>query len=267
MTTTLPEVRAAQRIRLSAAGVLRGEWIKLISVRSSAVCLLNAVVAMFSAVLLLSIRSTMQMAKVERDPVATVLSGAEFAGLGIGVLGVLLVSTEYATGLVRVVFTAVPARLPVLFAKIAAVLLAVFPVMLVASAAAFLAGMGVLAANGGSTTALTDPGALRGVVGTAAALAGIGVLGVALGTILRGTAAGVTAVIAVVFLLPNVGDLLPLSWQQTVLKFLPAKAIEAFTHSVQDPALLTPATGALVFTGWVTAAVTLAALRLRHRDA
>ncbi|MFD4640827.1 ABC transporter permease [Lentzea sp. NPDC058436] len=262
--TTLLNDRVARAV--SFAGVVRGEWIKLISVRSSTICLANAAVAMLFAVVMLPVKSMASAVVVDDDPVATVLSGAEFAGLAVGVLGVLMASTEYATGMVRVVLTAVPSRLPVLFAKIVALVALVFPAMLVMSLVAFFGGMAVLDATGGAVIGLADPGALRAVVGAAVSLAGVGVIGIALGTLLRTTAAAVTAVITLVFLMPNLGDLLPQSWRENVLKYLPAKAIDAFVHTVQDPALLSPAAGALVFGAWIVVVVGAAVVRLRGRD-
>jgi ABC-type transport system involved in multi-copper enzyme maturation permease subunit len=282
MTATMERPAPTAQVRepaskLTLAGVLRSEWIKLKSVRSSLFTLGGAAFVMLLAAGLFSVISTSSSGDGDTggpgggfagSPVGAVLGGSTIAALIIAVLGVLVASNEYSTGMIRASLTAVPTRVPVLVGKIVAVVLAVFPVMLAVSFAAFYGGMAILSANDATTAALGDPGVLRAVVGTAVYLTGIALLGTALGTVLRGTAGAITTVFGLLFLVPGLGQLLlPSDWQDDVLKFLPSNAGSSFTSVVPDPTALSPTAGAIVFAAWVLVPLVAAGALLKRRDA
>ena len=261
-------------IRLSFGGVLRSEWIKLRSVRSSAMTLLGAVFAMLAAGLVFA--STIggggdgpgPGGGGVSDPTGIALSGVMITQLIIGVLGVMVVSSEYSTGMIRSTLTGVPARLPVLAAKVLVVIGAVFTTMLAVSFVVFLGAQAIMSGADQPTAALGDPGVLGAIVGSAAALTGVAVMGVALGSILRGTAGAISTLFALVFLAPGLGRLLlPTSWRDDVLKYLPSNASGSFTSVTPGPDVLGTTAGALVFAAWVVVPLIVAAVLLRRRDA
>ncbi len=103
--------------------VLRSEWIKMRSLRSTGLTLLAAVVAMVAIGWIVGAATNAHWDSVRVreqavfSPIDNSLTGYHLAQLAIGVLGVLLISGEYATGMIRATFGAVPKRLPVLWAK------------------------------------------------------------------------------------------------------------------------------------------------------
>ena len=270
-----PRATAGVAYRTTFARVVRAEWIKLRSLRSTW--------SMLAAVLLTvvgrgAIAAASATGAVEGppdggggpgggDPLSTVLSGSMLAVVLVGVLGVLIGAREYSSGLIRSYLAAVPRRLPVLWAKVVAFLVAVVPVVLVGVFAAYTVGMAVLDAGGAATASWSDAGTARVVLGTAAFLVGMGLIGVALGVLLRSTAGAISALLAGVLVLPTLaGALLPDEWDG-VLKYLPSNASSAFTATVPTDTLLSAGTGAVVFAAWVVVALAGAALALTRRDA
>ena len=197
---------------VSARGVLRSEWVKLRSVRSSISSLFGAAAALF--VIGVAISGSVggvfsDGADDGVDIASAPLQGVTLAQLVIAVLGALVITSEYATGLIRSTLTAVPARTPVLAAKATILTVVVLPTMLVAAFATFLAGQAVIGTGDLDPASLSDTGVLRAVAGTGVFLTGVALFGLALGTLLRGTAAAISAVFGILFLLPGLGTLLP----------------------------------------------------------
>jgi ABC-type transport system involved in multi-copper enzyme maturation permease subunit len=265
-------MRIAPEYRVTQRRVLRSEWTKLRSLPSTAWSLLAAVV------LIVGFGALYCMVRVTRpphgaanlaafDPTAVSLSGVQLAQLAIGVLGVLLMSGEYATGSIRTSFAAVPARLPVLWGKAIAFALTTLVLGVPAVVGAFLVGQSILAAEHLDTT-LTAPGAARAVLGSALYLAAVGLLGLGLGALLRSTAGAISALFGLLFGLQLVVGFLPSSWSDHVYKYLPAPAGTAITTVHPDPtALLAPWAGLGVFCLYVAVVLGLAARRLHRRDA
>ena len=265
---------ASPAYRVSLARVVKAEWIKLRSLRSTAI--------MLAAVLLTivgigAIAAGSATGAVEGppdgggpgggDPLSTVLSGSMLAVVLVGVLGVLVGAREYSSGLIRSYLAAVPARLPVLWAKVIAFLVAVVPVVLAGVVVAFAVGMAVLDGGGVQTVSWGDPGVARVVLGTAAYIAGIGLIGLALGVLLRSTAGAISALLAGVLVLPTLaGALLPDDWDD-LLKYLPSNAASAFTTTAPPESLLGAGSGATVFAVWIVLALAGAAVALKRRDA
>ncbi|MEU3648398.1 ABC transporter permease subunit [Lentzea sp. NPDC034063] len=250
-------------------GVVRGEWVKLRSLRSSVFTVLAAAAVLLGVGLIFAATAGTDSdgANGVTEPAGITLTGAMFAQLVIGVLGVLVITGEYATGMIRSTLTAVPSRLPVLAAKAGVVTAVVFPVMIAAVLAVFFGGQIIMGANGFPTTTINAPGVTTALLGTAATMAGVAVMGVALGTLLRNTAGAITTLVALLFLVPGLGGLvLPASWRDNVLKYLPSTASDAFTRVAPGPELLSAGTGAAVFAAWVVVPLLTAAVTLRGRD-
>lgn len=162
------------------------------------------------------------------DPAAYSLSGFFLAQLAVGVLGVLAITSEYATGSIRATLAAAPQRLLVLGAK-AVVLAASTAVVGIASAlAAFLVGQAILA-HKGLQAHLGDPGVSRAVVGAGLYLAVLSLLALGIGTLVRSTVGATAVVVGLVFILPGIVGALPASWEDTITPYLPSNAGQALT--------------------------------------
>jgi ABC-2 type transport system permease protein len=278
MTAATPRARPAPgpptsaspgRFRPAAAGIARSEWIKLRTVRSTWWTLLVTAAGMVAFGTLLTaayVRHYSGVAPAARaafDPAAYSLSGFFLAQLAIGVLGVLVMTSEYATGSIRSTLAAAPQRGTVLAAK-AAVFGAVAAVTGIASSfAAFFAGQAILSGKG-IQAHIGDPGALRSVIGTGLYLAVLGLLALGLGTLIRRTAGAVAAVVGVVLILPVLVQGLPSAWQNAIIRYLPSTAGQAIIGRTKftPPGRLLPA-----WTGYAAVALIAAAIALNRRDA
>lgn len=271
-TTATPALPADARVTWWR--VVRAEWIKFRSLRSS-VILLAAAVVVFAA-LGLGFATFLADNPPEPgtpappggpsslDPLGASLGGVNLAQLLIGTLGVLLVAGEYATGMIRSSLAAVPKRWPVLAAKVAVLAGVALAVLVPTVLLTFLGGQAVLGDEGIS---LGDDGVLRAVLGTAFYLAGVGVLGMALGALLRTTAGALTSLVALLLVLPGLASLLPESWSEAISPYLPSNAGQAFMSLSSEGDLLSPGAGLAVFLGWLVVSVGGAVVLLRRRDA
>ena len=270
-TASAPSTAAVPVSPVGQRRVLVSEWIKMRSLRSTAFTLLAAVVAMIGIGWIVGAAtnshwSSMDPGELARfEPIGRSLAGVNLAQLAIGVLGVLLISGGYATGMIRSTFAAVPTRLPVIWAKAALFAVVTFVLMLVAAFIAFLGGQHFLGSHG---TTLSAPHALRLIVATAVYLTLVGVFAVALGFIVRSTAGGIATLVGLLLVLPGVGQVLPASWQHHTLPYLPSNAGSSmFTVTPEDPSALSPGMGLLVLCLWVAVALATAAVLVRRRDA
>jgi ABC-type transport system involved in multi-copper enzyme maturation permease subunit len=272
MTTATSATTRPSPTNVTQARVVLSEWTKLRSLRSTVFSLLAAVVFIVGlSVLVPSVtvghwppRDAGEAAAF--DPTTRSLSGIFLAQLAIGVLGVLLITGEYATGMIRATFAAVPARLPVLWAKAMVFAMTTLAVTVPSVVVAFLVGQSIFKAKNLQTT-LGEPGVLRAVLGAALYLTVVGVLGLGLGALLRNTAAGISALFGVLFVLPIIVRFLPSSWAEPIDKYLPNTVGEAITHVHPDPSALGPWTGFGLFCGYAAVVLVAAAVNLRRRDA
>jgi ABC-2 type transport system permease protein len=250
----------------------RAEWTKMRSVRSTIWTLLVAVVLAvgFSALVAASHINTWDtLDPIEQagfDPTFFSLSGLLFAQLAIGVLGVLMATSEYATGQIRATLAATPQRLTVLAAKATTFVGVVLVVGLVLSFSAFGVGQAIFSSKG-IDASLNDPGVLRAVIGGALYLATVGVLGLGLGTIIRRTAGAIAGFVGLILVLSVVSNFLPASWNRHVTKYFPARAGAAVFSVVPDPTSLSPWTGLAVLLAYATVALVAGGVLLRRHDA
>ncbi len=223
-----PGHRAA--FRPAAFGdVLRSEWTKLRSVRPTFWALAVTVVlgtglgAAISAAAAHGYASSSASGKLSWDPTEVSTSGMAIASLAIAVLGVLFISSEYSSGMIRASLIAVPRRGRVLAAKSLVFAGVTFVVGEATSFTAFFAGQALISGHA-PTAALGDPGVARAVTGAGLILTALAVLSVATGALLRHPAAGIAAMIAVLFVLPGIAQALPDSWRNPVTEFWPTQA-------------------------------------------
>jgi ABC-2 type transport system permease protein len=265
--------------RVTLARVAAAEWIKFRTVRSTVYALV-ATVALMVGISVLAAWGSTQMEDLNAGPggmnVAQLLSaGYQVAQLGVAVLGVLIITGEYSTGMVRSTFAAVPRRLPVLWAKAGVLTAAVLAVTVVAMVLSYVATM-PFHEELSATFDLTDAETLRMTVGLPLYLATIGLLAFAVGALLRHGAAALTAVIALLLVVENVLIMIPVQVIAEISPFLPTTAgrrvlfdqemiaaVDASTSGAQ----LSPWQGYAVLVTWVTVLLVLAGVMLRRRDA
>ena len=276
MSTTAPALsagpvqRAVQVQPVSQRRVITSEWIKLRTLRSSWITMGVAVAALAVLGLLIGVITNANWSHLDPDYAAhfnavdVSLRGSNFAQLAIAVLGVLIISGEYSTGMIRSSLGAVPQRLPVLWAKLAVFGAATLVLMEIASFAAFWLGQAGLGTHG---TTISSPGALRAVIGTGLYLTVVGILSVAFGFIIRSTAGGISAVIGLLLVLPGIMNVLPQTWQNHISPYLPSNAGGAVTTVHPDPGTLAPWTGFAVFCLYAVVATVIAAVLLNRRNA
>jgi hypothetical protein len=238
-----PDQRAAFRAA-TFADALRSEWTKLRSLRSTFWALTVTVVlgvglgAAISAAAAHGYAESSTSSKLSWDPTALSLDGIGIATLAIAVLGVLFISSEYSSGMIRTSLIAVPKRGRLLAAKSLVFAAVTFVVGEVTSFTAFFVGQALISGHA-PAAALGDPGVARAVVGAGLALTALAVLSVAAGALLRHPAAGIAAMVAVLFVLPAIAQALPDSWRNPVTEYWPTQAggqianVHIAAHSLQ----------------------------------
>ncbi|MCP3758921.1 ABC transporter permease [Streptomyces sp. TBY4] len=275
VSTKIREVPGSVRpqYRVTALRVLRSEWAKFWSLRSSWITLGVAALILVAFGFIASVSFDPSGTAAQRpvgptpatDAVGLALTGTQLAQLAIGVLGVLVAAGEYSTGMIRSTLTAVPQRLPVLWSKALTFAAVALAACTVAVLAAFLVGSTQVSGTSAELS-LSDDGVLRSLAGAALYLAMAGVLGVALGALLRSVAGGIAVLVASLMVIPGLTSLLPDSWADTVGPYLPSNAGGAMMSLHQASGALSPGAGLAVLAGWVALVLGAAALRLVRTD-
>jgi hypothetical protein len=166
--------------------------------------------------------------------------------------------------MIRASMTAVPRRLPVLWAKALVYGLVTAALMIPALLIAFVIGEAILSRHH-INTAFTDPGVARAVIGAALYLTVVGLFGLGLGAIVRNTAGGIATFVAIMFVLPPLMNVLPASWNDAASPYLPLAAGEAIMATTAGNHL-SPWVGLALFCGYAAAAFAVAAVLLVRRD-
>lgn len=270
-TSAPPAGTTGTRIGVTQRRVIRSEWTKLWSLRSTRWALLLSVVSMAGLGIVISAVQMAhwgQMSHSDRatfNPIDVSLGGWHIAELAIGVLGVLVVTGEYTTGQIRSTFAAVPHRLPVLWAKTLVYATVTFILMLAAALIAFFVSQPILRQHHVQTS-FSSPHVARSVLGAALFLTAAGVLGLALGALVRNTAAGIGTFAGVMFVLPGITAILPNSWGDSISPYLPLNAGTSIIALHADSHTLTAWPGYLLFCAYTLAALTASAILLTRRD-
>jgi hypothetical protein len=272
MTTVARGRRAAGPARgYGFRTVARMEWEKLRSVRSSwLIVALYAASLIGLAVLALSLEGYSRMSAADRaafDPTHDCFIGLVLGQLLVGVLGVLAITAEFSSGMIRATFAAAPNRALVLAAK-AAVLGAVTLVAGEVSAfAAFLAGLAALAPSA-PHPALSQPGVLRAVLLAGAYPALVTLISLGLGALVRHTAGAIGAVVGVLFVLPLLFAPFSPAVQNAAQNFLPHPMAAASLTAVKPVAgAWPPGVTFCLLCGYAAAALAAGAWALARRDA
>ena len=268
-----PRVEPSTSIQVTQVRVIRSEWRKLWSLRSTRWCLLLAVIITILAPVIYSLVEMSQWSTLSHhdrttfDSIDAAAGGHYLAQLAIGFLGVLTISGEYATGMIRSSFMAVPRRLPLLWAKLIVFAAVVFGLLLVSSAIAFFITQAIVSVHHVNQS-ITAPHALRVVIMTPIIITIVGMLSVALGALTRSTAGGAAILVFLMFVLSGVAALLPTSISNDINPYLPINAAYTAATSTFDPGPHLSTWGGFgIFSALVTIIIGLGAARLRRGDA
>jgi ABC-2 type transport system permease protein len=261
--------------RVTLIGVIRSEWIKLRSLRSTWYSLLAAVVIIVGLGTLFSAVHTHRVDQgggpggraLGLDATQISLRGVFLAQLAIGVLGVLVITGEYSTGMIRSSLAAVAHRQPVLVAKALVFAIVVFVVSLAATLSGFLLGQQAQAGTHAQAS-LSTPGAERAIFGGALYLTLIGLMAVGLGFLIRNTAGAIATLFGIVLVLPLLTNALPTPYSTDVAKYLPLNAgTQILTTINPDPSMLGPWAGIGITALYALIALVAGAVMLKRRDA
>jgi ABC-type transport system involved in multi-copper enzyme maturation permease subunit len=265
--------------------VVNSEWIKFRSLRSTWWSIgIALLISVGLGILFTDLRGSdiVHHGGFETDQTALSLRGFYLAQLAVGVLGVLFITGEYSTGMIRATLSAAPKRFPVWVGKIGIFAVVIFLITLVAAFVAFLGGQAVLSTyhvnvhfmspNGEIDftrlgVSLSHPGALRAVFGAALYMVGVGLLGLGCGFIIRNTGGAIAALFGVLLVLPLLAQARPGSLQQSVSKYLPMLAGTAGMNTTMPDDRLAPWTGLGIFALYVVVALGIGLYVLRRRDA
>jgi ABC-2 type transport system permease protein len=265
-TMTRPAYRAA-----NFGDALRAEWTKARTVPSTMWTLIVAAVLGIGLGALVSGLSAHQYSKsastrASWDPTSISGAGLGIAQLAIGVLGALLMTSEYSTGAIGSTLASVPRRGRLLAAKAVVVVAVVFVVAEIIIFASFFIGQALISGHAPTAT-LADHNVLRALVGGGLYGALIGLLGLMFGTILRSAAAAISLLVALLFVLPGIAAALPASIEHTVEKFWPTQAGQQIGGVVRGAHTLPPWAGFGVFCLFMAIVTSVAVFELNRRDA
>jgi ABC-2 type transport system permease protein len=258
--------------RATFGDVIGSEWLKLTTVRSTMWTLLILVVlsAGLSALIAgLSAKDIANGTSGSTHPTEVLTAGISFGQVAALVLGVLAVSSEYGTGMIRTSLTAMPRRVEVLVAKVL-VLGVLLVVVGVATAFLCYALSNPFLSAKHIGVPLSATGVMRSLVGNGLYLMVLGLFGLALGFLIRHTAGAITVGLALIFVVGGLVSLLPGTWGHWVYKLMPANAGSQITQAVQygnHDKMLAPWAGFAVFCGEVALLLIIGGVLFRRRDA
>lgn len=251
---------------------LAAEWIKLRSVRSTrwtiAITALAAVglAALFCSIYVARYDHVSPLERLTFDATSFSLNGLFLAQLAIGALGVLVISSEYTSGMIRTSFTAVPHRRILFSAKAAVFAATVLVSGEVMSFAAFGIGQAILSQKD-IAVSLSDPHVARAVIGGGLYLTGIGLLGVSVAALIRHTAGAMSALFGLLFVTSIIIAFLPSSWRNELSRLTPGNAGSQIMTVHRSHEMLGPWAGLLVLLAYSALVFGLALVRVSRTDA
>ncbi|MFB2579726.1 ABC transporter permease [Herbiconiux sp. P15] len=252
--------------KLTFGGVLKSEWIKLTTVRSTiwAYAIIIALQVGMGALIVLTQEPEYLAASPAADTVVFSASlGVMLNQLVISVLGVLVITGEYGTGQIRSSLTAVPRRLPVLWAKAIVFSVTSFVVGLVSVFASAAVNWGLLDARGVSLSPF-DIEVWPHLVGAAGYLALLGLIAFFVGALIRHTAGGIAAAMGLILVVPSVLAFISAEWVTVLSQWLPSSVGQGLFFASD---VFEPWQALLVMLGWIAVVATPAAVQLKRRDA
>jgi ABC-2 type transport system permease protein len=264
--------RLSSRGRVTQARVVLSEWTKFISLRSTRWSLVAgflltiALPILFSAVTASHWAQMSPNDRADRHPLDIALAGVNIGQLAFAVLGVLVITGEYSTGMIRSTLIAVPRRLPVLWAKLGVFGFVSIVLMLPAVIVSFFASQWILDRHHILQISFGSPGVARSVIGGAVYVMLVGLFALGIGSIVRNTAGAIASFAGIFFVIPPLMNVLPASWNNASSKYLPSEAGRQLFSLHQDAHSLSPLWGGLLMVGYCIAAVAVAAVLFVVRD-
>ena len=270
----IPTLTAAEAssIKVTAWRVIRSEWLKLRTLRSSWLTMALAILSVPGIGIAIAWSTANDWPnmrprqKLHFDPLADPLSGFNLAQLAVGVLAVMLIAGEYSGGMIRATLAAVPRRLPVLWAKVGVLTTMTLITMVPTAIVTFFISEHFLAARHIAVTWST-PHVPRIVIGVGLYLTVVAALAMGIGAIVRNVAGGIGAFVGIILVLPVIASALPQTWGDRINKWLPSNAGQALMSISSDNTTLSPWRGFIVFAGYAVLALVGASILLRRRDA
>ena len=293
-TTTISSPQRAAGGSLTFAGVLRSEWIKFRSLRSTQLLLaftflaVVGVGAMAAWVQAMSLEvfmkngmgmgmpgapaETMTLEQAQQAAGFSIYaipsSGLQIGILILGALAVMLISSEFGTGMIRSTMTAVPKRLPAFFAKAVVLVVVSYVLTLIAAVVTTLVAMPIFSAYGVELSFGLD-GIVYSILMGGLYVAGVSLIGLSLGTLLRSSAGGIIVLVVVFFLL-DVGTALlafiPGEFWKYINQYMPSVAGGRMLEITEKAAFITPFAGGMIFVGWILLFMIPAMISLKTRD-
>lgn len=300
--TQAPTRATAAKIGLTFGGVLRSEWIKFRSLRSTQLLLVFTFLAMVGVGTLAAwlrgqvVHSIMDGDSVGGGPsgpaeggsgthmnVDQAIAAANSAGLNIygipiagiqlgilllGALAVLLIASEFGTGMIRSTFAAVPTRTPVFFAKAIVLAVVSYVLTLAASLVTFLISLPIMNSYG-VTMSLGMKGTLYSILMAGVYVAGVAIIGLSLGTLMRNSAGAIVVLVALFFLLEIATQflgLIPGDFWKYVGQYIPSVAGGRMLEIGDKTASITPMAGGFIFLAWILVITIPAVIALKKRD-
>lgn len=267
LTRTAATTPKGERYKVTFPRLFKSEAIKLTTVRST---IWSLAVAVFIIVGLAALMSLALRSQEIPELGSTLGLGATVATFGIGfgqlvivVLGVISIGSEYSTGMIRSTFSAAPTRIPALLAKMLVLTVVAFLTSALALFAAFFVAQSILPSV--HRASLGDPQVLRMLVGGALFLGVMAAFSVAVGAIVRNTAAGISIIVGLVLILPGLLTAIPWEWVKTLGRYLPDSGMAVFSEA--GTLSHEPWTGFGILVAWTVVTTAVAAVLLKRRDA
>jgi ABC-2 type transport system permease protein len=246
---------------------IESEWIKFRSVRST----MYSVITMF--VLSLGIGALIDWGGAHHpdrvdviDPLTRSLAGHFLGQFVVGVIGAMIITSEYSTGSIRNTLAAVPRRTLLMFSKIIVLFATIIVTTEILSFSMFLVGQAIFKGHIASYT-LSTPGTLRAVLLCGVLLSLLALMGFALGLMLRRTAPAISVFVVIVLVVPILVNLLPSSWGHPINRYLPSTLGEGMISLNQAPGTFSPYVCLAILTAYVAALVATGIVLFNGRDA
>jgi ABC-2 type transport system permease protein len=283
-TTTLPRTS-----RLTFGGILKSEFVKLFTLRSTFWCILIVVVLSVGIGLIISTVNPparagvpapgpLTVAAQQGDAVRYATAGSQIGELVLAVLGALVITGEYGTGMIRSTLAAVPKRLPALIAKAIVLAITAFVVGVVSIFGTAAIIFPILPGTKKIHPDWTDWHVLESLFGGALYLVLVALIAFSIGAILRNSAGGIAAALGLILVLPGlvglIGGLTQITWIENVANFLPSAVggnLSQYTGTktqvVSGIISLDRLDSGLILVGWFVVLFVVAAVLLKRRDA
>ncbi|MEU7584485.1 ABC transporter permease [Streptomyces sp. NPDC041068] len=269
MSTTLTTDRPATTrhpattYRLSTKGIVRSEWHKLWTLRSTWITLITASILVIAVGITMG--STYDGDDADIDTVVFTLFGTQLSQICLAVLGILVTAGEYSTGMIRSSLAAVPRRLPVLWSKAGVFTAVAFAVTLATNVVTFLVAQ-IWLSDTDKALSLTDSGVFGALTTSAASITLLSLIALGLGALLRSVPGAIGAFVGSVLILPEVMTMLPFSAVDTAVKYFPAQAASSLGSVTRVENTIAPGMAVFTLTLWAAAIMAAATVLLKRRD-